>query len=364
MDANDAFRSDALQAIRDCLDVSPGESISIVFDGPRAEQAHALGQAARERGAHVVMVDHRAEIEALLADPFTSAQSPPRPLTALMANSDVLLLLTDVEWPVHLWYAVFEATDLARRNGARTAFVEKDLGEWNISKEEMAETADRVWASSRLLDGATGVHVTAPNGTDVRVSLEGRKPIHVTPIVRGGEVMAFIPYWGEVAFAPVETEGEGRIVFDGALLGTGVGPHEEGAPPAARRIRQGVRTAMTGTPVTIELRKGRAVEVSGGAEADGIRRLFEEIPGADVIAEFAYGTSPRSQPATAGRLGTAHFAFGDNLMYGGVNACAMHQNGVVQDASIQIAGTGDWILRDGRWQVPARNDARYVEDVA
>lgn len=350
--SEDAIKRDARQAIEECLGVVAGESVSVIYDDPREDEARVLAKATQEVGASAVLINYGDQVAELVADPLTYAPPPPAPLKQAMINSDAVLLVTDVEWPIHLFYAVYEATALAQRKRTRIAFPEKELGTWNISKEEMEKISKRVWNASQLLDGATEVHITSPGGTDMRVSIEGRKPIHNTPIMRPGEILSFVPYYGELALAPIESAGDGRIVFDGSLLGTGVGPHEESATAEARRVRAGVRTQSPEEPVTLEVRAGRCVKVTGGKEADVIRKLFAEVPDADRIGEFAFGTSERSDPDTTASLGTAHFAFGDNIMYGGRTASAMHQNGVVLNASIQILDNEAWILKEGQWQLP------------
>lgn len=349
----DAIRHDARQALVECLGVGGGDRVTIVHDADREWEAVAVAAAARELGASPALFDYDHEIRRLLVDPPVFAGAPPLPLKQAMLSSDAVVIATHVEWPIHLFYAVYEATAGAQRNGARVAFLEQPLGTWDVTLAEMEEISDRVWQASRLLDGKRELHVTSPGGTDIRVRLAGRRPLHNTPVVRAGETLTFIPYYGELALAPLESAGDGRVVFDGSLLGTGVGPHEESAPEKLRRTRKGVRRDALEQPVVLDVEAGRCVRVSGGPEAAVIEQLFATIPGADRIGEVAFGTSERSQPLTAARLGTAHFAFGDNLMYGGANACAMHQNGVVLDASIQIVDCGSWILREGRWSLPA-----------
>jgi leucyl aminopeptidase (aminopeptidase T) len=107
-------------------------------------------------------------------------------------------------------------------------------------------------------------------------------------------------------------------------------------------------------PITWTLRDGRCVKIEGGAEADRLREVIAGVSGADVIGEFAFGTSERSpfgSPSEKGRLGTVHFALGDNhnAYPGGQNVSTLHLDGVVLNASLQIVDDGTWILRDGKW---------------
>ena len=58
-------------------------------------------------------------------------------------------------------------------------------------------------------EGAKWCRVTSPAGTDVRVSIEGRPALEVTPIKKRGQMMGPVPLWAEVAFAAVEDRTEG-----------------------------------------------------------------------------------------------------------------------------------------------------------
>ena len=107
-------------------------------------------------------------------------------------------------------------------------------------------------------------------------------------------------------------------------------------------------------PITWTLENGRCTRIEGDSEADRLREVIAGVEGADVIGEFAFGTSERSpfgSPSEKGRLGTVHFALGDNhnAYPGGQNVSSLHLDGVVLDASLQIVDDGTWILRDGEW---------------
>jgi len=111
----------------------------------------------------------------------------------------------------------------------------------------------RARALKRLLDGAERVHITAPGGTDAEIGLRGRKA-HLddgsfNKPGTGGNLPA-----GEAYISPAKYDAEGVLVFDGSLSVV-----QGGAIVPAR-------------PVTVEVRKGRAVKVRGGAGA----KTFEE----------------------------------------------------------------------------------------
>ena len=99
------------------------------------------------------------------------------------------------------------------------------------------------------------------------------------------------------------------------------------------------------------------MKIEGGAEADRLREVIDGVDGADVIGEFAFGTSERSPFGSArprkGGFGTVHFALGDNhnAYPGGQNVSILHLDGVCHNVSLQILDTGEYIVKDGVWQL-------------
>src|SRR6266700_1845314 len=171
----------------------------------------------------------------------------------------------------------------------------------------------------------------AANGKIASVE-EGMGDWELTPIKKRGQMMGPVPLWAEVAFAAVEDKTAGTIVVDGVMLGIGLPGQVE-------------------SPITWTLENGRCTKIEGAAEADRLREVIAGVEGADVIGEFAFGTSERSpfgSPSEKGRLGTVHFALGDNhnAYPGGQNVSSLHLDGVVLNASLQIVDDGTWILRE------------------
>ena len=147
--------------------------------------------------------------------------------------------------------------------------------------------------------------------------------------------MGPVPLWAEVAFAAVEDKTEGKIVVDGVMLGIGL-------------------PGQVGEQIVWTIEKGQCTLIEGGAEADRLREVLSGVEGADIIGEFAFGTSEKSpwgSPSEKGRLGTVHFALGDNhnAYPGGKNVSNLHLDGVCLNATLQIVETGVYIVKDGEW---------------
>src|ERR687888_382114 len=98
------------------------------------------------------------------------------------------------------------------------------------------------------------------------------------------------------AVAAIEDFTRGTAVVDGVMLGIGL----EG------QVKQPIRWTLEG---------GKCVSIEGGEEAERLRKAIDGVENADVIGEFAFGTSekaPFGTPSEKGRIGTVHLALGDN----------------------------------------------------
>jgi leucyl aminopeptidase (aminopeptidase T) len=107
-------------------------------------------------------------------------------------------------------------------------------------------------------------------------------------------------------------------------------------------------------PIRWTLEGGRCVKIDGGTEAERLRTAIKGVENADVIGEFAFGTSekaPFGTPSEKGRIGTVHLALGDNhnAYPGGQNVSSLHLDGVFLNATLQIVDDGTYILKDGEW---------------
>ena len=171
----------------------------------------------------------------------------------------------------------------------------------------------------------------------MEVSIERRPALEVVPVKQPGAMMGPAPLWGEVAYAAVEDQTNGTIVIDGNMLGIGIPRHVE-------------------NPITWHVEDGKYRAIEGGAEARRLLDVITGVPGTETVAEFAFGTSdfaPVGDPSEKGRKGTVHFALGDNqnCYPGGQNRSVLHLDGVCHNVSLQILDTGEYIVKDGVWQL-------------
>lgn len=326
------LQKDAELVVDTCMSVAMGDVVTIITDDAHRDQADAIAQVAVARGGTPVIANNQHQVRRGIED-TRFPMAPPANLHQAMVNSDEVIIVTDLEWANR--FAHVSAVKETCANNAKIASVEEGMGEWKLTRADIEAATQRARDAIEALREATRVRVTSPAGTDVEVSIEGRPALEVTPIKKRGQMMGPVPLWAEVAFAAVEDQTEGVIVVDGVMLGIGL----EG------QVEQ---------PITWTLEGGRAVSIEGGAEAEKLRAVLEGVENADIIGEFAFGTSehsPYGSPSEKGRLGTVHFALGDNhnAYPGGKNVSELHLDGVCLNASLQIVDTGRYILKEGAW---------------
>ena len=180
------------------------------------------------------------------------------------------------------------------------------------------------------LTAAEACRITAPGGTDVELVLTGRTGRSDDGDLRAPGAFGNLPA-GEGYIAPVETEGRGRIVFDGSLASWGV--LEE--------------------PVEVELDGGRRGRPRAAAAAP-VDWLLETLDSGGengrFVAELGIGTNPAA--TIVGVIledekveGTIHLAFGTSAGIGGRNAASVHIDGLVLRPTVELDGRT--IMREG-----------------
>jgi leucyl aminopeptidase (aminopeptidase T) len=134
---------------------------------------------------------------------------------------------------------------------------------------------------------------------------------------------------GEAFISPIESSGEGTIVFDGALGGFG----------------------LLDEPVPVTLSGGRMVSADGGRVAEWLAQTLDA--GGEFgrcIAELGIGTNPAARMTgniieDEKALGTIHLAFGTSAGIGGVNRSSVHIDGLVLRPSVWLDGRQ--LMEDG-----------------
>jgi leucyl aminopeptidase (aminopeptidase T) len=224
------------------------------------------------------------------------------------------------------------STGFAHTTAVRTALKQgiKYIGMPEINIETMIEgasTADyeevaRITKEvADILTAGNEARVTSESGTDLTFSIAGRRAFELAGTFRPGTIACFPD--GEAAMALVEGTANGTVVVDSAL-------HQVG---------------MIKEPVVWKVEQGRVVEVTGGDEAEKLKTILNKRGDANswTLGEFAVGTNPNARHGTTvsedkKRIGSIHFALGDNMTLAGKNESCSHLDGVLAAPSLWVDG--------------------------
>ena len=191
-------------------------------------------------------------------------------------------------------------------------------------RADYRRVAKTVEAAFRALERRRIFEVSSANGTRMRLeAAPSRSWIRESGLIHRPGEFDNLPA-GELAMRPVAGRAEGTLVFD--FLNGCKGP-------VALDIRRGSIRAVRGDPAA-----GRLFRRFGARSAR--------------LAEFALGCNPWARVMENTLecekvLGTCHFAFGNDLIFGGRNAVPFHRDGIIFRPTVRCGGEA--VVRDGRW---------------
>lgn len=316
-----AFAANRL--INQVVQVKKGEIVVIVTDTDRPRIiTQALAYSAISAGGKVVVVTMEPQ--------EIGGAEVPAPVAAAMAAAQVVI--NQSTYSITHTVAVREAM----KKGARVANLR------NVTEEMMVSggiTADyqqvkRITEKlARLLTEADVIRLTTPEGTDFTMRSAGRSAIAQSGFVTKPGELSGLPD-GEATLAPLEGVTEGVIVSP--YIADQIGPITE--------------------PFRMEIVKGKITNVTGGKQAQDLKRILgaRDDAGYNAASQFALGTNPacRIIPNTreiSKKLGTAHVAIGDNISLGGKSKGTYHIDIVFLNVSVYL--DGKCIVKDGEYQI-------------
>ncbi len=293
--------------------VGAGERALVIIDSATDERiALALEAALEEVGAEVtVLRTERAK---------TDSGEPPPEIAGAMLTADVVFLAVQVSL-THT-EAVKAVCAAGGRVAALTQWVPEMLAGGGIEADFRA-IEPTVMRMAAIWDEGSSVRVTSEAGTDITMDIRGRfgTPHAKTGVVRPG---TFHPIPDiESPVSPVT--GDGVIVCDASIPYLGIGVLKQ--------------------PVTLTVRDGRVVDISGGWAADRVRGAWEALDDPNVyhLAEIGIGMNPHCR--LTGRMledegvaTTCHFGIGTSNTLGGDVKAKCHYDFIVQNPTISVDG--------------------------
>ena len=305
----------AAAAAMRCLGVGPTDDVLVLCNEEQRTIAESLARAADGRGRRVRVLEYPT----LTRD----GEEPPAFVGEAMADATVILAPT--AFSISHTRARMEATGRGARIATMPGITPEIFRDaLPVDYGVLKRAGERIAAE---LSAASACRVTSPVGTDVVLNLEGRTAISDDGNLQAEAAWGNLPA-GEAFIAPVETEGNGTIVFDGALAGYG----------------------MLREPLRVTLAYGRAVHADGEAAQWLLDTLDAGGQTGRLIAELGIGTNPRAKLTGSilsdeKAIGTAHLAFGTSASFGGANVSNVHIDGVLVQPTIELDERP--LIRDG-----------------
>jgi leucyl aminopeptidase (aminopeptidase T) len=301
----------AAKLLDECLGLKRGERAVIVTDVNTVRVAEILAAAVHERDCEVTVC--------VMTPRTRHGEEPTAPIAAAMAEADVILM------PVTYSLTHSNARKNANAKGIRVLTLpgyKEDMLIGGGLDADFRAVRPTVLKFAKLLEEAEDVHITSSTGTDLRLSIKGKKSCAFTGIADQPGTWAAPPAI-EAATAPVEDSTTGMLVVDGFLMPGGA----------------------VNSEVRIEFDQGKITSISGGAQAAEFRQLLAGYndPNVYYAAELGFGLNPK---AKFGRnyledettYGTAHIGLGEGRTFGSkISACA-HMDLVLDRPKVQIDG--------------------------
>ncbi|GIV46012.1 MAG: hypothetical protein KatS3mg036_0830 [Ignavibacterium sp.] len=305
-------------AIRDCMGTKPEEKILVITDEQKREIGLALHENAIRLGYYSLLVEMKSG--------KINGEEPPAEVAELMQKFDVVFCPT--------------AKSLTHTNARRTASAKgvRVATFPGITKEVMIRGMNanykKIAALSiklkEILEKGKFIRVTAPAGTDISFSIEGRTAYASKGLFHAKGESGNLPT-GETFLAPVEGTANGIFVVDGSMAGLGL---------------------IKNANIRIEVENGYATKISGGTLARKLKQQLDSV-GKDArnIAEFGIGTNDSAKLSgilleDEKVMGTIHIALGNNVSMGGSVNVPIHLDGVVKKPTVRL--DDKLLMKDGK----------------
>jgi leucyl aminopeptidase (aminopeptidase T) len=301
--------------VRDCFGVTEGEEVLVICNPATRELGDRMRAEAGRAGADPVL--------AVMAERASHAAEPPASIAAAMVAADVVLA------PTLQSLSHTAARKAATESGARIATLPGVTAEMlaRVMSADMEGLRRKGRAVAAVLDRGSEARISCPNGSDLRLGLQGRTAIPDAGELTSAGAFGNLPC-GEGFIAPLEGISEGTLVVDGSIASIG----------------------LLSEPVTVSISDGHLTEASGEAGAKLAQLLNEHGPEGTNVAELGIGTNEKA--ILTGEvledekiLGTAHVAFGASAAIGGTVQVPVHLDCVITRPTVEVDGTA--IVRDG-----------------
>lgn len=304
------------------LQAKPEDVLHFITDETKLREAEAFSRAAEAFGAIPKV--------SILASGSVQSGDSIEEMRKIMSYANAIVGATNYS------FITTNAVSYALKHGARFLSLPlstndgSSLMEQEFLKMDPGKAAALAKPMLRALRRAESIHVTTRLGTDITLSVKGRRPGLFNGVAARPGSIASASF--EVYVPPEETGTNGRVVLDGSMGYLG----------------------LVERPLELRFEGGRLTEIADTADGRRLREYIESFGDGEMYcaAEFGIGLNQISRCRGASYIedesayGTFHIGFGRNLALGGGHDAAGHFDIVVHDPTI----TADWevIMRDGQ----------------
>lgn len=308
-------------AVRDCLRVKADEDLLIIIDENLLEIGSVFWNVGAKYAKNAFLIQ--------MAKSIGHGVEPPEKIANLMKEFTAIII------PTTFSISHTKAVKDACASGARIvtlpsikrSVIERTL---NADYGEIAKLTNYI---AEKIEISETVKVTSVSGTNLTFSVVGQEIFRDTGVVLAPGQVCNLPA-GEVYFSPKAATVNGKIVVDGSMYPIG-------------KIEN---------PIELTFTNGFATEITGGFEADILRKAIEPYgKDATYLAEVGIGTNYKASFSgnvveDEKAMGTFHFAIGNDTITGGNNNVACHLNGIALKTSfttdkIQITQEGQIVAK-------------------
>lgn len=312
-----------------CLKIKSGDKVIILgFTEEDQRIAAALAAEAHAMGSEAGVI--------LVPPPLPGVVEPPSFVEAAMLASDLVVTLGLVD------FGHTQARKRATQAGVSYAYIpdlmNDELTELGSTSEDLMAVRERTLILAELVTNAKTARITTAAGTDLTIPLDGRPGLPLYPVFDAPGHFAIVPFYAEVACAPLENEAHGVAVVDGTVVGM---PGFNGVLPK---------------PIRFIFKKGRVAGIEGdqlAAKLDiALKRAGENT---DSLAELGIGSNHCMRDVLIGNrrdngiFGHIHLALGRNIDLGGVQMSPIHTDFLLCEARLEL--DGELIIEDRQLMV-------------
>ncbi len=250
----------------------------------------------------------------------------PEPVFRMAMEVDVILapLMASIAHTALREEAVKKGIRLMVLAGADEAYLAK--GGFDVDFHELKPGIEKL---ADILTKAKKARITNALGTDITMSVEGRRAQAFTGFAEKGKLSA--PPCLEVNCSPVEGTAEGTIVVDVAV---------DDMPPELSSL------ALLKEQIHVTVKGGLARQIEGGEEARKLREFLASLQDPNVynIAELGIGMNPGAKAdgsnlLNEGSQDNMHIALGTNIYFpGGKVKAKGHFDLVMSFCTLELDG--------------------------